>query len=313
MSSNKKETYKQKFDNDKEKLEGLIGANSKIYPHAKKYLNYNYVRNSGKDKFIFDKIKEYNIYLEEIIKIEKYWDNRKKGAKDSYIFNVNNLKKITKRLNKYYTEIADHAKHFKPQSKFRSSILEELMVLIFRSYLKCKYANIDFGKISCYSNLYFLSDNTISFINDQPKYAVNLKEQDFAIFKSINITIGANKREINVPLVAVENKTYIDKTMFESSVATAYKIKQGNPYCLYIIVVEEYAIDEEVDPVFSDIDQIYVLRKSKRTKKKTQTNTIQNEIDHKVLHAFYKRVIQHLDGDINSVKERIKKGVIISE
>jgi len=306
MSSNKKnKTKKQEFDDYKKILRGIIKTNSKIYPHAKKYLNYNYVRHSGKAKFIFNKIKDYNEYLDTIINIENLKKRNKK-------FNVNNLKQITKGLNKYYTEIADHANHFKPQSKFRSSILEELMVLIFRSYLKYKYDKIDYGKISCYSNLYFLSDNTISFIN-QPKYAVNLKEQDFAIFTSINIKIGAKERKINVPLVAIENKTFIDKTMFESSVATAYKIKQGNPYCLYIIVVEEYAIDEEVDPVFSDIDQIYILRKSKRTKKKTQTNTIQNEIDHKVLHAFYKRVIQHLDGDINSVKERIKKGVIISE
>jgi hypothetical protein len=54
--------------------------------------------------------------------------------------------------------------------------------------------------------------------------------------------------------------------MLEGSIATAEKVKSGNPYSLFFIVTENYDVDLKVDPIYSKIDQIYVLRKSKRAK-----------------------------------------------
>ncbi len=50
--------------------------------------------------------------------------------------------------------------------------------------------------------------------------------------------------------------------MLDGSIATASKIKSGNPYCLFFIVCETYEVGKQVDPQYTDIDQIYSLRKS---------------------------------------------------
>jgi hypothetical protein len=100
---------------------------------------------------------------------------------------------------------------------------------------------------------------------NSPQLGINDKDQDFAIYRPINITIGdSNSINTNLPIVAIDNKTYIDKTMLEGSIATAEKVKSGNPYSLFFIVTENYDVDLKVDPIYSKIDQIYVLRKSKR-------------------------------------------------
>lgn len=52
--------------------------------------------------------------------------------------------------------------------------------------------------------------------------------------------------------------------MLEGVIATAEKLKSGNPYTRFVVVSENYDVDLKVDPVYSRIDQIYVLRKSKR-------------------------------------------------
>ena len=52
--------------------------------------------------------------------------------------------------------------------------------------------------------------------------------------------------------------------MYEGSVATAAKIKNGNPHCLFFIVTETYDVKSDVEITTSQIDNIYVLRKCRR-------------------------------------------------
>src|SRR5690606_17591691 len=123
---------------------------------------------------------------------------------------------------------------------------------------------LNVGAIKAYSNLYFTAKNLENFINE-PSVGINTKDQDFAIYRPLNLTIqDIGQHSTNIPVVSIECKTYIDKTMLEGSIATAEKIKSGNPYSLFIIITETYEVDLKVDPVYSRINQIYVLRKSKR-------------------------------------------------
>ena len=85
---------------------------------------------------------------------------------------------------------------------------------------------------------------------------------------------------------------------------TASKIKSGNPYCLFFIVCETYEVGKQVDPQYTDIDQIYSLRKSD---KRGSRDPIQAEI---VLDLF-NRVKNHLDSNWSNVSENIKSGKII--
>lgn len=181
--------------------------------------------------------------------------------------------KRTKSLNDYFNFISTNNLNniFSAQSKFRPTIMEEFMFYLFRDLIIEIKRNINdssdqlkLGGAKAYTNLYFSARNLEAFIQE-PKIGVNQKDQDFAIYRPINLFIeGQTNVHANLPVVAIENKTFIDKTMLEGSIATAEKIKSGNPYSLYFIVTETYEVDLNVDPAYSRINQIYVLRKCKR-------------------------------------------------
>lgn len=178
-------------------------------------------------------------------------------------------------LNNYYNfiNVNQYDNVFTSQGKFRPTILEEFMYILFKDLINEVKVNLEdannnlrVGSSRAYTNLFFSGSNFQEFVNS-PQIGINDKDQDFAIYRPISITIGdSNSINTNLPIVAIENKTYIDKTMLEGSIATAEKVKSGNPYSLFFIVTENYDVDLKVDPIYSKIDQIYVLRKSKRAK-----------------------------------------------
>ena len=187
-------------------------------------------------------------------------------------------------LNTYFDFISSNGydNMFTAQSKFRPTIMEEFMFILFNDLIKDVKIQINdtadllkIGGTKAYTNLYFSATNLKGFIDD-PQIGVNQKDQDFAIYRPISINIENSVNiKANLPVVAIENKTYIDKTMLEGSIATAEKIKSGNPYSLFIIVTETYDVDLNVDPAYSRIDQIYVLRKGKR---KNNNNPIFSDV-----------------------------------
>lgn len=190
-------------------------------------------------------------------------------------YSEQNIHERTSLLNKYYEFIKENQYDnvFTSQGKFRPTILEEFMYVLFKDLieevkvnLEDENNNLKVGSSRAYTNLFFSGSNFQNFVNS-PQIGINDKDQDFAIYRPIEITIGnSNSITTNLPIVAIENKTYIDKTMLEGSIATAEKIKSGNPYSLFFIVTENYDVDLKVDPIYSKIDQIYVLRKSKRSR-----------------------------------------------
>ena len=70
---------------------------------------------------------------------------------------------------------------------------------------------------------------------------------------------------LDVPAVAVECKTYLDKTMLQDASTAAEQLKTRNPNALYIVVAEWLKLTESVNLKKFKIDQIYVLRKQKNT------------------------------------------------
>jgi Bpu10I restriction endonuclease len=190
-------------------------------------------------------------------------------------YSEENIISRTVLLNNYYNfiNVNQYDNFFTSQGKFRPTILEEFMYILFKDLINEVKVNLEdaknnlrVGSTRAYTNLFFSGSNFQEFVNS-PQIGINDKDQDFAIYRPISITIGdSNSINTNLPIVAIENKTYIDKTMLEGSIATAEKVKSGNPYSLFFIVTENYDVDLKVDPIYSKIDQIYVLRKSKRAK-----------------------------------------------
>lgn len=218
------------------------------------------------------------------------------------------IEKRVKWLNDYKAVIKNI--DYTAQSKFHSSVLEEFLYYLFRDLLKDimnsgnvdnkKVQKISIGGIRAYSNLYFAPKDILNFMQTS-NMKINVKDQDFSIFRKVIIRADEEQKTINVPIVSIECKTYIDKTMLEGSIATADKIKNGNPYCLFLVVTETYDVSYEVDPAYSRIDQIYVLRKSKR---RSNDN---NSIDYYVIKDLFDFVKTHLLRDWSNIEKKLKQ------
>lgn len=255
-----------------------------------------------------------NTYLKEINKRYQEWRKALdsiKGDSDAAI-----TKKV-KLLNEY-KDFIDQPKFrkekgnlngFTPQSKLHSTVIEEFMYHLLKGIPALKDKELVFGPTKAYSNLYFAPTDLNTF-EKKSGIVINTKDQDFAISKKITITTEASgsgeseKKEVSVPVVSIECKTFLDKTMYEGSVATAEKIKRGNPYSLFLIVTETYEVSPDVDPKYSQIDQIYVLRKSSR-------RNLRLPVQADIVIALYRRVAAHLCADWRNVEKRIESGLLI--
>lgn len=189
------------------------------------------------------------------------------------------IRKRVALLNGYYDYFYEHGNflsHFSAQTKLRSTILEEFLYLLFRDYVEEKRVTtgdangvLRHGSATAYTNLYFYSKDFGSFITDIYT-GLNEKDQDYAIYRTLDMTVDGRPLEkpLNIPVIAVECKTYLDRTMLEGAIATASEIKTGSPYSNFYVVAEQYNVDKNVDPSYSRIKQIYVLRKEARRKGK---------------------------------------------
>ncbi len=195
---------------------------------------------------------------------------------------------------------------FTSQSQLHSSVLEEFMYYLFKDIGELSEKHINWGRTQAYTNMYFAPPN-IHKLEESSNIVINVKDQDFSISKEIVLKSRVSNNEnwqenkIYVPIVSIECKTYLDKTMYEGSVSTAEKIKKGNPYCIFLIVTETYEVSLDVDPKCSSIDQIYVLRKE----------NWKNPICEDVVYDLFKFVDEHINSDWYNVRERIKKGKMI--
>lgn len=193
------------------------------------------------------------------------------------------------------------------QSKFRPSILEEFLYLLFRDYIKELNGEeelIESGRAQAYTNLFFRAKDFIEFKND-PQIGINNKDQDFAIYREIKLVVNDRITEVvNVPIVAIEAKTFIDKTMLDSIIATAEKLKNGNPHTRFVAVAEYYDVSKKVDPAYSRIDQIYILRCSKRR--------VWQDINPDVVLKLFRDVKEHIERPWSDIEYKLKhEGVIL--
>lgn len=224
-------------------------------------------------------------------------------------------------LNDYYQFFEDNKiegkNGFDSRSKIRSTILEEFMFFLFKDYVKqllkecnAKSIVLQDGNVKAYSNLYFTAQNIKDFVNC-PTIGLNTKDQDYAIYRAVDISIknaSASAKTVNIPILAIENKTFLDKTMLEGAIATAEKIKMGAPYAVYVVATETYAVTYEVDPVYSRIDQIFVLRKCKHNK----NNRLPKPIDVEVVKSMFWYIVERLQRPWAEIESKLTtSGTII--
>lgn len=124
------------------------------------------------------------------------------------------------------------------------------------------------------------------------------KDHDFVIGATINasfqcegMTIIENE-SFDMPAVAIECKTYLDKTMLEGASTAAEQLKSRNPNAIYYVVAERLKLTEAVNLKKYKVDQIYVLRKQKNTDREYRY------LDGYVANPIYSDVVWHLFSSI---------------
>ena len=139
------------------------------------------------------------------------------------------------------------------QSKFRPTVLEEFCGFLFKDLPELTSLGLEFFNKKIYSGL---------ALNNHGHPLFKTKDVDFCIAKEVQTDFGEIKTDLRIPIVAIECKTYLDKTMFNESQFTAQKLKQGSPNVKVYVVSEENQIDLDEIPSKGQtpIDQVFIIR-----------------------------------------------------
>ena len=217
---------------------------------------------------------------------------------------------------KNFIDEQKYAEKFDSRSNLHSTVLEEFMFYLFRDLISDMSDSALIGKVHTVKDFFFLPGNFRDMLRE-PHLRTEKKDHDFVIGVNINssfICEGQHLREeevFQVPAVAIECKTYLDKTMLEGASTAAEQLKMRNPNAIYIIVSEWLKLTEAVNLNKFSVDQIYVLRRQKNTDREFrflpgyEKNPIYADI---VIH-LYNTVKDHLTSDWEGgIQQRLERG-----
>ncbi|MCT3805536.1 hypothetical protein CMU96_06935 [Elizabethkingia anophelis] len=212
-------------------------------------------------------LKQYEIWIDSLSKLTS------KGKK--------RIEEMTKSLNEYkdYLEVdliarrgSPFLKRQKGQLKLDNSIMEEFLIhLVNDDILDGLPKDIETGSQTAFMSFSFRPSKIESLIK-KPEIVLKQKDQDFTLGKSIyyqfspdenfdkNITTNG---KLFLSVLATEIKVNYDKTMFQECAGTASRLKKGCPQSKYYALVEYLDMQPE-DVRLTDIDNVYLLRKTKR-------------------------------------------------
>lgn len=211
------------------------------------------------------------------------------------------------------------AEHFDSRSNLHSSALEEFLFYLFKDLVSDFSQNALIGKSHAFKDIFFKSNNYVDMIQN-PNIQVELKDHDFVIGVKIEAnfkakgSINNKKLSFDVPAVAIECKTYLDKTMLEGSSTAAEQLKIRNPNALYFVVCERLKLTEAVNLKKYKLDQIYILRKQKNTDREFRylDSYVSNPIYDDVVWHLFDTVREYLTMDWQGkISDGLQKGYLI--
>lgn len=217
------------------------------------------------------------LYLKQISERYEIWKEKNLELKgplkgDSIEKSQEIIIERVKLLNDYkdFLDIQEYAEHFDSRSNLHSSVLEEFMYYLFKDVVEEISPNSLIGKSHSFKDIFFRS-NSYSSMVEKPCAVIEKKDHDFSIGISVNAEMHCNGSDFNekhvwdIPAIAIECKTYLDKTMLQDVSTAAEEIKLKNPNAMYIVVAEWLKLTENINLKKYKVDQIYVLRKQKNT------------------------------------------------
>lgn len=194
-----------------------------------------------------------------------------------------------------------YAETFDSRSNLHSSVLEEFMFYLFKDLVAEFSETALIGKAHAYKDLFFQAPN-FKAMAKKPFIKIEKKDHDFVIGVNIDASFqckGANNRvseTFQIPAIAIECKTYLDKTMLEGASTAAEQLLHKNPNGIYIVVAEWLKLTSKVNLKKYKVNQIYVLRKQKNTDREFRY------LEGYVKNPIYVDVIEHL---FNTVREHL--------
>ncbi len=251
-------------------------------------------------------------YLREIRREYQKWKKFNQELKGPYIRRNEKDSEIiharTSSLNRYkdFTDQQHYAEKFDSRSNLHSSVLEEFMYYLFRNLVEDFSENALIGKSHTFKDIFFRPDNYGGML-EKPSTLIEKKDHDFAIGVKINSVLRCQGSEIeenhiwDLPAVAIECKTYLDKTMLQDTSTAAEQLQHRNPNALYIVVAEWLKLTDAVNLKKFKIDQIYVLRKQKNTDREFRfEGYVKNPIFQDVVEHLFDNVRDYLTSDWKS-------------
>jgi hypothetical protein len=230
------------------------------------------------------------------------------------------IKQRVKLLNEYkdFIDQQKYAEKFDSRSNLHSTVLEEFMFYLFRDLVHDFSSHALIGKAHTFKDIFFVSSSYREMVQ-KPNAKVEVKDHDFVIGVNIQTRMlcegGATIEEhkLQIPAIAIECKTYLDKTMLEGSSTAAQQLKIRNPNAIYIVVAEWLKLTEEVNLRKYEVDQIYILRKQKNTDREFRflEGYVKNPIyDDVVYHLFdYVRNFLTTESDIH-IPQKLERGYL---
>lgn len=231
---------------------------------------------------------------------------------------------IVQRVNLFneYKDFLDqqrYAEKFDSRSNLHSSALEEFIYYLFKDLVADYSEHALIGKSHAFKDIFFRCRNYQEMIT-KPHALIEKKDHDFVIGATINASFNCvgmtdiERENFDIPAVAIECKTYLDKTMLEGASTAAEQLKNHNPNAIYYVVSERLKLTESVNLKKYKVDQIYVLRKQKNTDReyRYREDYISNPVYVDVVWHLFNSVREYLSTDWHGeIADGIERGYLI--
>lgn len=265
-------------------------------------------------------------YLEKIRRTYEKWKKDNLSLKGPYSESPDNevddiINKRVGLLNDYkdFIEAKTYAEAFDSRSNLQSSVLEEFCYYLFHDLIEGIAEKGLVGKASALKSISYRPTSYSEMVK-KPCFTIEQKAHDFLI--GVNVAAkfqcegepDIQEEILQIPAVAIECKTYLDKTMLEGSSTTASQLMEFNPNSMYIILAEWLKLTDNINLKKYKIDQIYILRKQKNTDRKDRLKTTyqKNPIYADVVKHLFLTVREHLTKDWSVEKsEGLNRGYLI--
>lgn len=234
---------------------------------------------------------------------------------------VNIIEQRTALFNQYkdFIDQQKYAEAFDSRSNLHSSVLEEFVYYLFRDLVANISKNALIGKSHAYKDIFYSATSFTEMVTT-PCFHIEKKDHDFVIGVDISAdfkcrgTENVQSERLQIPAVAIECKTYLDKTMLEGASTAASQLMVVNPNAMYIVLSEWLKLTSDVNLKKYKVDQIYILRKQKNTDRKFRflPTYVKNPIYADVVMHLFETVRNHLTTDWNNSNESgLERGFLI--